>query len=165
MVDGLRQIAVVLDVLIERDLLGAVTPPPPALPVARLVDDDAVDPGAEAGVAAEGMDGAEHPQEHFLRQIERFVVVVEQVERELVDHPLVLADQLGAGVFVARGAALNQQSFAAADVGPGNGANGFHGQLTTHSSTAPVSVESQAPRSLRSPVGSGKFRPCYHGRL
>ena len=69
----------------------AVAPPPPALPVARLVDDDAVDPGAEGRLAAEAVDGAEDPQEDFLRQVERLVVVAQQVERELVDHALVLA--------------------------------------------------------------------------
>ena len=88
-------------------------------------------------MAAEDVDGAEHAQEDFLRQVERFVVVVEEVQRQLIDHPLVLAHQFGAGILVARGAALDQRRFPATDVGPGNGANGFHGQLSTHSSTAP----------------------------
>ena len=83
------------------------------------------------------MDGAEDAQEDFLREVEGFVVVVEEVQRELVDHPLVFGHQLGAGVLVARGAPLNERRFPAADVGPGDGANGFHGQLSTHSSTAP----------------------------
>ena len=61
-------------------------------------------------MAAEAVNGSEDAQKDFLRQVERFVVVAEQVQRELVDHPLVLADQLGAGVFVARGAALNQRA-------------------------------------------------------
>ena len=77
--------------------------------------------------AAEGVNGAEDAQEHFLRQVERLVVIAEQVERELIDHPLMLADQLGAGVFVARGAALNQRGFSAPDLRPGNGGNWLHG--------------------------------------
>ncbi len=122
----------IANVLVERHLLRAVAPPPPALPVARLVDDDAVDPGAERRLAAEGVNGAEDPQEDFLREVERFVVVAQQVERQLVDHALVLGDQLGAGVLVARGAALNQQRLAAADVRPGNGSNRLHGQSFRH---------------------------------
>src|SRR4029450_4120586 len=102
----------------DRRLLGAGPRPRPALPVARLVDDDAVDPGAEAGMPPECVDGPEHPQEDFLREIERLVVVVQQVERQLIDHPLMLADELSAGVFVARRASLDERGFPAADVGP-----------------------------------------------
>ena len=113
----------------------AVTPPPPPLPVARLVDDDAVDPGAEGRLAAEAVDGAEDPQEDFLREVERFVVVAEEVQRQLVDHPLVLGHQLGAGILVARRAALNQGRFPPADVGPGDGSNRLHGESLCHLST------------------------------
>ena len=59
-------------------------------------------------MAAERVDGPEHAQEDFLRQVEGFVVVVEEVERQLVHHALVLADELGAGILVARRAALDQ---------------------------------------------------------
>lgn len=111
--------------------------PPPPLPVAGLVDDDPVDPGAQRRVPAERVNGAEDPQKHFLRQVESFVVVVEQVERQLVNHALVLAHEFGAGIFVARGATLNQGRFPATDVAPGYGSCGLHGELTTHSSTAP----------------------------
>jgi hypothetical protein len=131
---------VVLNVLIERHLLGAVPAAPPALAVARLIDDDAVHPRAQAGVAAEGVDGPEDAQKDFLRQVEGFVVVVEEVQRQLVDHPLVLADELRAGVLVPSGAPLDQGGFPAADVGPGYCPNGFHGELSAHSSTAPVSL-------------------------
>jgi hypothetical protein len=87
-------------------------------------------------VTAKAVNRAEDAQEHFLRQVERLVVVVEQVQRELVHHALVLADELRAGVFVAGGTPLDQRRFAPADVGPGNGSNGFHRQLATHGSTA-----------------------------
>ena len=40
-----------------------------------LIDDDAVDPGAEGGLPAEARQRAEHPEKHFLRQVERFVPV------------------------------------------------------------------------------------------
>src|SRR5262249_405917 len=112
------------------------------------------DPGAQAGMPAKGVNGAEDPQEHFLRQVQRFVVVVQQVEGELIDHPLMLADEFSAGVFVARGASLNERCLPASDVGPGNGSNGFHRQVTTHGSTAPLAypfrsrVLSKVPRLL-----------------
>ena len=82
--------------LIERHLVGAVPPPPEAVPVAGLVHGDAVDPGAQARLAAESVDGAEDAQEDFLRQVERLVAVAEQVHRQLDDHALVIADELGA---------------------------------------------------------------------
>ena len=83
-------------------------------------------------MAAEGVNGAEDPQEDLLREVERFVVVAQQVERQLVDHALVLVDQLGARVFVVRGAALNQQRLAAADFRPGDGSNRLHGETFRH---------------------------------
>src|SRR4029078_7791519 len=92
MVDRFRQLAVILDVLIQGHLLRAVAPPPPALPVARLVDDDAVNPRPQATMAPEGLDRAEDAQENLLRQVERFVVVVEKIEGKLINHSLVLGD-------------------------------------------------------------------------
>ena len=106
------------DVLIERHLIGAVAPAPEPVAVARLVDGNPVDPGAQARLAAEPVDGAEDAQEHFLRQVERLVAIAQQVHGQLDDHPLVLGHQLGAGRFVAGGAALDERRFAAADVGP-----------------------------------------------
>src|SRR5262245_47122898 len=72
-----RQLAMILDVLVERDLLASMPAPPPPQPVARLVDDDAVNPGLEAGLTAKSIERAEDPEEDFLRQVERFVVVAE----------------------------------------------------------------------------------------
>src|SRR6185436_5411174 len=97
-----------------------MTTAPPALAVARLVDHDAVDPGAEGRLAAKSVDGAEDAQEDFLREVQRFVMVAQQVQGELVDHALMLADELSAGVLVADGTALNQPGFAPVDVGPCN---------------------------------------------
>src|SRR6185295_15589626 len=59
-----EEFAVRGNVLIERNLVGAMPPPPEAMAVARLVHRDAVDPGAQARLAAEAVDGAEHAQEH-----------------------------------------------------------------------------------------------------
>ena len=111
-------VAVLLDVLIERHLLAAVPPVPPALAVPGLVDDDAEDPGAEGGLAAEGLDGAEDAQEHLLRGFEGLVGVAEQVEREVIDHALVLRHEVGAGELVARRAALDQRGLAACGFSP-----------------------------------------------
>ena len=84
------------DVLIERHLIGTVAPPPEAVAVARLVHGNAVDPGAQARLTAESVDGAKDAEEDFLRQVERLVAVAEQVHRQLDDHALVIADELGA---------------------------------------------------------------------
>ena len=71
-------------------------------------------------------EGAEDAQEDFLREVERLVAVAEQVQRQRVDHPLVRGDQLGAGRFVAGGAALDERGFAAVDVRPADGAGVLH---------------------------------------
>ena len=65
-------------------------------------------------------------EKDFLREVEGFVVVAEQVQRELIDHPLVLGDELGAGVFVAGGTALDEGGFPAPDVRPCDGGNWLH---------------------------------------
>ena len=111
-----QKIAVLGDVRVERHLVGAVPPAPEAMAVARLVYGDAIDPGSQARLAAEAMDGTEDTEENFLGEIERFVAVAEQVQRELEDHALMLADEIGAGGFVARGAALDEHGLAAADL-------------------------------------------------
>ena len=121
-----QELAVRGDVLVERHLIGAVAPPPEAVAVARLVDRDAVDPGAEARLAAEPVDGPEDAEEDFLREVERFVAVAQQVHRQLDDHALVLGDQLGAGRLVAGCAALHERRFAAADVRPTRDARLLH---------------------------------------
>ena len=99
------------DVVVERDLLRHVAPAPPALPVARLIDDDPVDPGAELGLAAKTAERAEDQKEDVLRDVERLFAVAEQVIGQLEHHPLVLVHQLGAGSFVAAGAPRNQRGF------------------------------------------------------
>ena len=117
------------DVLIERHLIGAMAAPPEPVAVARLVHGDAVDPGAQARLAAEPVNRAEDAEEDFLGEVERFVAIAEQVHRELDDHPLVLGDQLGAGRFVAGGAALHERRLAAADVRPTGDARLLHREI------------------------------------
>jgi len=73
------------------------------------------------------VNGAENPQEHFLGEIEGFIPVIQQVERELNDHPLVLGDELGAGRLVAERTLLHQRGFAGADIRPTRDAHLFHG--------------------------------------
>jgi hypothetical protein len=140
----------IADVLVERDLLRAVPAPPPPLPVARLVDDNAVDPGAKGRLPPEPGKGAEHAEEHFLRQVERLVVIGEQVQGELVHHTLMLGDELRAGVLVAGGAALYQRRLAPADLRPGDGWNWLHGQSFCHFST-PFPGESDRLITVRTP--------------
>ena len=64
-------------------------------------------------------------------------MVTEEVQRELIDHPLVLIDELGAGLFVACGAALNESGFPPSDFRPGDGSNWLHRQSLCHLSTPP----------------------------
>src|SRR6478672_422211 len=110
------------------------TPPPP-LTVPCLVDDDPVNPGPQARLPAEGVDGPEHAQEHFLREVEGFVVVVQQVQRQLIHHALVLVDQLRTRVLVPRRTPLDERRLATPYVAPRNGSNRLHRQSLGHVST------------------------------
>jgi hypothetical protein len=103
-----------------------MAPTPPALTVSRLIDDDAVDPGAEGGLPSEAADGAEHTQEDFLRQVERLVAITEQVKGEAEDHPLMRRDEIRAGQIVAGRTALDERRFAAIDFRPADGASVLH---------------------------------------
>jgi hypothetical protein len=105
-------------VLIEGDLIGPMSPPPEAVAIPSLVHGNAIDPGPQARLAAESVNGAEDPEEDLLGQIQCFVPVAEQVHRQLNDHALVFGDQIGAGGLVAFGATLHERRFTAADVRP-----------------------------------------------
>jgi hypothetical protein len=116
--------------LIERHLIGTVAPSPEAVAITGLVDGDAVDPGAKARLAAEAVDRSEDAEEDFLREVEGFVAVAEQVHRQLHDHALVLGDELRAGKLFPGGTALDQHRLSAADVRPARNPRllhrGFH---------------------------------------
>jgi hypothetical protein len=104
------------DVLLERHLVGTMPAPPEPVPVPRLVHGDSVDPGAQARLAAEAMDGSEDPEKDFLGKVERFLAIAKQVHRQLDDHPLMFADQVRARSLVASGTPLNEAGFAAVNV-------------------------------------------------
>jgi hypothetical protein len=120
------------DVLVERHLLPAIPPPPPPLAVPGLIHDDAEDPGTEGGLTAEAMDGSEDAQEDFLRHVQRFFAVAEQIERELEHHPLVLDDEFGTCRFVAGGAALDERRFTPTQLRPGFYAYWLEHQVLAH---------------------------------
>jgi hypothetical protein len=96
------------------------------MPVARLVHGDPVDPGAKARLTAEPVDGAEHPKEDVLGQIQRLVAVAQEVHGELDDHPLMLGDQLGTGGLLPKSAPLHERRLAAIDVRPSCDPRLFH---------------------------------------
>src|SRR5688572_17417306 len=114
----LAQIAVGKDVLIEGNLVGLVTPPPPSLPVTGLVDADAVNPSLESRLAAEIVNGAKDAEEDFLREVEGFVAVAEEVQGELEHHPFVAGHELSAGGRLTGGAAFDQRRLAVSDLYP-----------------------------------------------
>ena len=115
-----------LQVLVERNLARAMTAPPPPLTVPGLIDDDAIDPGAEGGLPAETGQRPEDAQEYFLRKVQRFVGVSQQVQCQRVDHPLVRVDEVGAGGFVTGRAAFDEGGFRRVDVGPTDSASVLH---------------------------------------
>ena len=106
------------DVHIERDLIRPVPPPPEPMPVASLINGNAIDPGAKGGSAAKPAKRAENAQEDLLRQIERFVPIPKEVDGQLNHHALVFSHQLGKGAFVASSTALDERGLAPSELGP-----------------------------------------------
>ena len=78
-------------------LLALVAVPPAAL-VAGLMQGDAVDPGAEAGVAAEAGDVAEDLDEDLLGDVGGVGRVAEVARDQRVDRMAVLRDEQGKGL-------------------------------------------------------------------
>src|SRR5436853_6383513 len=110
--------AMLTDVLVERNLIGPRAPPPPSLAVSCLIHDDAEDPGAERRLAAKPMKRAKDSKKNFLRKVERFFAVAEQVRRKAEHEPVVLEHQGGVGGLVARQAPLDESGFGAGDFSP-----------------------------------------------
>jgi hypothetical protein len=77
--------------------------------IARLVDGDSIDPGLERGLTPKAMDGTEDLQKDFLREIQGFIAIAQEVDRQLDNHALMLGDQLGEGRFITRCAPLHQR--------------------------------------------------------
>ena len=86
--------------------------------ITGLVDRDPVNPGAQGGLSAKAGDRPKDAKEDFLGEVEGFVAIAQQVHRELDHHPLVFADEFGAGQFVAGGTALHKRRLTAADIRP-----------------------------------------------
>src|SRR5919199_740355 len=78
---------------VERDRPVSPPAPPPAPAVARLVDGDAVEPGAQVRVAAEARDVSEGLQESLLRQVARLLGVLRQAVEQSVDVRVPLLDE------------------------------------------------------------------------
>ena len=90
-------------------------------------------------MTAEPMNRAEDAKEDFLREVERFVAVAQQVHRQLHDHALVFRHQLGTRRLIAFGAPLHERGFAIADFGPSDYTRVLHGEF---------------PKGLRNEVGN-----------
>jgi hypothetical protein len=86
--------------------------------VPGLIDGDSINPGAKARLPAKPVNGGKDAKKDFLRKIERFFTIAEQVGGQLDDHPMVLGHELGAGRLVVGGTALHKRRFAAIDVEP-----------------------------------------------
>ena len=114
------------DVLIQRDLVCAMPPPPEPVAVACLIDGDAIDPRSQARLATEAVDRAEDAEEHVLREVQGFVAIAQEVDSQLNHHPLVFANELSAGEFVADCATLHKRRLAAADIRPTDNSRVFH---------------------------------------
>src|ERR1051325_494891 len=77
------ELAVGRHVRVERDLIRTMAPAPEPVAVARLVDGDAVNPGAQARLTTKTVDGTENTQEDLLREVEGFVAVAQEVRGKL----------------------------------------------------------------------------------
>jgi len=72
------------------------------------------------------VNGAEDAKEDFLGEVEGFVAVAKQVDRELHDHALVFGNQVSAGGLVAVRASLHERRLPTIDVQPADGARLLH---------------------------------------
>ncbi len=59
-------------------------------------------------MTAELAEGAEDTQKDFLREVQGFLRVPQQMQGELIHHALVIGDQPGAGFFIAGRTLLDQ---------------------------------------------------------
>ena len=62
------------------------------------------------------MERSEHPQKHFLRQIQGFFAVTKQVGCQAEHEAMMLEDERCVSRVVARDAPLDERSFAAGDL-------------------------------------------------
>jgi hypothetical protein len=112
------------------------------------------------------MDGPEDAQEDFLREVERFVAVAQQMQGQLIDHPLVLFDQLRAGELVASRAALDERRFLARNIRPADNSGLFHEEVpgyvqgfTSYYIRSAVRPAKTSAASANGPSCTARFRP------
>ena len=72
------------------------------------------------------MNGAEDAEKHLLGEVARFVLIAEQMQRQLVDHSFVAGHELRAGRRLARGTALDEHRLAVANFCPSECPGVFH---------------------------------------
>jgi hypothetical protein len=101
--------------IVERDQIRSPPPAPPPLPIADLIDDDAVNPGPHGRLAAEPRERPKDAQKDLLRHIERFVAVAKEVECEVEDSALVGRHEIGARGLVTGHTPLDEGSLATVD--------------------------------------------------
>jgi hypothetical protein len=77
-------------------------------------------------LAPESGDRPEHPEKDLLREVERFLAIAQQVDRQLDDHPLMFGDELGTGGLFAHCTPLHQRRFADANFRPTDCAGLLH---------------------------------------
>jgi len=99
--------AVFPDVLVQGHLICPRLPPPPPLAVPDLVHDNAENPGAQRGLGAEAMEGAEDAEKDFLGNVEGFFAVAKEVRGQTEDQAVVLEHEGGVGGLIAREAAFD----------------------------------------------------------
>ena len=85
---------------LQRDLLAAM-PSEPAPVIARLIDRDAVNPGLQRTLPAEGLHIPEHLEKNFLHNVGRVAGVIGKAAYQVIDRVLEALDQNFIGGFVA----------------------------------------------------------------
>src|SRR5579864_3592185 len=107
------------------------------------------------------MNGPKDAQEDLLRKIQGFVAIAKEVDRELNDHPLVLGDQLCAGLLDARTAALDEQRLASTDVRPADNARLFHREVPKRGHVSDNSLHYILVRLHAGRKVPGLFEACF----
>src|SRR5574341_2419380 len=116
----------------ERNLITSVPSAPPTLPIPRLIYGNAVNPRPQRGLTTEAMQRSKDSQEDFLRQIEGFVAISEQMAGQPEYHAMVLRNKECTCILVARDTALHEQAFTPRNFSPAGSAGLFHREFPSH---------------------------------
>src|SRR5581483_6506963 len=106
-------------------LVRARPPAPPALTIAGLIDDDPENPGAKRRLSAKPVQCTEHPEKHFLREVQRFLTITQKVGGQAEDQPMMLEDELRVCGFVPGETALDERRLGAGNLRPSDGFGGL----------------------------------------